>query len=335
MVVAALARGGGGANVMDDMTLRACAEIRAFADGISVRGTPHFRYIDFWNGFPEDEKSSLQTMFRVLFGGIGLQKPVAIWSVFAHHHPRPPDDETELRSDRYVHVAFSGEHHALDVAGYDLNLVMAPDNVESNVVAYLGFAAIAHEFGLWPLLAGHAPPRPDRKFCVAVVSNPEPGSARGSFLPRLHARRPIHSCGRWMNTTGFLAPRDVALFGDRYYPFLAEYKFMVCFENTRRAHYLTEKLAHAYAAGCVPVYWGAPEAPAWLNSNAFLSLEDESDDAVRALIDRMLALDADDDAYAAVFREPLLPGPVPEVMRLDAIRAKVESTLRRARPDAF
>jgi hypothetical protein len=317
------------------MFLRACPEIRAFADAVSGSGAPRLRYIDFWNEFPEDDESSLRTMFRALFGGIGLRKPVAIWSVFAHHHPLPPEDDTELRSDRYVHVAFSGEQQTLDVTSYDLSLVMAPDDPRTNVVAYLGFAAIAHEFGLWPLLSGHGPPRPDRKFCVAVVSNPEPGTARSHFLPHLHARRPIHSCGRWMNTTGFLAPRDVAVFGDRYYPFLAQYKFMVCFENTRRPHYLTEKLAHAYAAGCVPVYWGAPEAPAWLNGKAFLSLEDESEDAVRALIDRMLALDADDDAYAAVFREPLLPGPLPEVMRFDAIRAKVESTLRRARPDAF
>jgi hypothetical protein len=36
---------------------------------------------------------------------------------------------------------------------------------------------------------------------------------------------------------------------------------MVCFENTCQSLYLTEKLANAYAAGCVPIYWGAPEAP--------------------------------------------------------------------------
>ena len=82
---------------------------------------------------------------------------------------------------------------------------------------------------------------------------------------------------------------------------------MVCFENTRRSHYLTEKLANAYAAGCVPVYWGAPEAPVWLNGRAFLALEDDSDAAADALIDRMLAFDDDDDAYAAVFREHLSP----------------------------
>ena len=316
------------------MVIRPCAELRSFADTVGRRGTPRLRFVDFWNDFPVDEDSSIRTMFRALLGGIGLKKPVAIWSVFPHHHRGPPADDAELRSHDYVHVAFSGEPTELDVTRYDLNLVMAPDDTETNVVAYLGFAAIAHEFGLWALFGGRGPLRPDRKFCVAVVSNQQ-GTARARFLPRLHARRAIHSCGRWMNTTGFLAPHDVAEFGDRYYPLLAQYKFMVCFENTRRSHYLTEKLANAYAAGCVPVYWGAPETPAWLNGKAFLSLEDDSDAAADALIDRMLALDADDGAYAAMFREPLLPGAVPDVMRLTVIRDKVEAALRRTRPDAF
>jgi hypothetical protein len=315
------------------MIMPPCPELRAFADRVCAGGIPLLRYLDFWKEFPEDDQASIRTMFRALFGGLGLKKPVAIWSVFPHHQ-RPPDDEVALRGDGYVHVAFSGEPHVLDVTRHDLNLVMAPDAAETNVVAYIGFAALAHEFGLWPLLAGRGPARPDRKFCVAVVSNHE-GAARARFLQRLHGRRAIHSCGRWMNTTGFLAPRDVATFGDRYYPFLAQYKFMVCFENTQRSHYLTEKLANAYAAGCVPVYYGAPEALAWLNERAFLSLEEDSDDAADALIDRMLALDADDAAYAAVFREPLLADGVPDFMRLETIRNKVETVLRRRRPDAF
>jgi len=138
-----------------------------------------------------------------------------------------------------------------------------------------------------------------------------------------------------MNTTGFVAPRDGSAFGQRYYPFLQQYKFMVCFENQQRSHYLTEKLAHAYAAGCVPVYWGAPEASHWLNPKAFLSLADESDAAMDALIDRMCALDADDTAYAALFAEPLIAGEIPTLMRIEELRAKVAATLRRTRPDAF
>ncbi|KAH7459731.1 putative fucosyltransferase R654 [Phytophthora ramorum] len=36
----------------------------------------------------------------------------------------------------------------------------------------------------------------------------------------------------------------------------APYKFVLAFENTRAAGYVTEKLVNAFLAGSVPVYWG-------------------------------------------------------------------------------
>jgi hypothetical protein len=53
------------------------------------------------------------------------------------------------------------------------------------------------------------------------------------------------------------------------------------------------------------------------------------------LIDRVLQIEGDPAAYAALHREPLLAGDIPEPMRLDVVRAKIEATLRRSRPDAF
>jgi hypothetical protein len=40
---------------------------------------------------------------------------------------------------------------------------------------------------------------------------------------------------------------------------LSNYKFSICFENARDIPgYITEKIFDSMAAGCVPVYWGAP-----------------------------------------------------------------------------
>jgi hypothetical protein len=303
---------------------------------VCARGCPDLHYVDFWREFPADESASIRTMFRALFGGLGLRKPVAIRSVFAHHHRATPSEPWPPRSDRerYVRVGFSGEPEFLDPGDFDLNLVMAPDDAPTNVVSFLSFAAYAHEFGLWPSFAGRAGRRAGEQFCVAVVSNPR-GAERQRFLSRLHQRRGIDSCGRWMNTTGFLAPRDETAFGDRWLPFLGRYRFMVCFENTARSYYLTEKLANAYVAGCVPVYWGAPEALGWLNPEAFLWLAGTSDGEMDALIERVLALDSDPAAYQRLRAAPLLVGPVPPLMRLPVMREKIEATLRRSRPDAF
>jgi hypothetical protein len=313
------------------MSIPACETLRSFERTLAP-DFPEFHFLHFWKEFPTDPNASIQTMFRALFGGIGLRKPVAFWSVFPENHPG--FDEAPFRARTHVHVAFSGERHFLDPSGFDLNLIIAADDPARNVVSFVPFAAYAHEFDLWSSFSSARPVGLAKRFCVAVVSN-DSCEVRNRFLLRLNRRKGVDSCGRWLNTVGFLAPRDQHRFGDRYLHFLRNYKFMVCFENARQSYYLTEKLANAYAGGCVPVYWGARETKQWLNARAFLQLDDESDAAMDALIERMCALDADPDAHLAIFGQPLVVGPVPDLMRVETIRKKIADTLRRTRPDAF
>ena len=43
-------------------------------------------------------------------------------------------------------------------------------------------------------------------------------------------------------------------------PVLAQYRFSICYENAREIPgYITEKIFDSFFAGCVPVYWGAPD----------------------------------------------------------------------------
>ena len=43
-------------------------------------------------------------------------------------------------------------------------------------------------------------------------------------------------------------------------PVLEKYKFSICYENARDIPgYITEKIFDCFFAGCVPVYWGAPD----------------------------------------------------------------------------
>ncbi len=37
---------------------------------------------------------------------------------------------------------------------------------------------------------------------------------------------------------------------------LIDYKFNICFENTIAPYYCTEKIWHAIAGGCLPIYYG-------------------------------------------------------------------------------
>lgn len=51
---------------------------------------------------------------------------------------------------------------------------------------------------------------------------------------------------------------------------LAKYQFALCFENTSFPGYITEKIFDALAAGCIPVYRGAPDIGHAVPADAFI-----------------------------------------------------------------
>lgn len=55
------------------------------------------------------------------------------------------------------------------------------------------------------------------------------------------------------------------------YSVLNQYKFCICFENAKNIEgYITEKIFDAFAAGCVPVYWGAPNITDYIPPECFI-----------------------------------------------------------------
>ncbi|MDO8805335.1 MAG: glycosyltransferase family 10 [Elusimicrobiota bacterium] len=54
-------------------------------------------------------------------------------------------------------------------------------------------------------------------------------------------------------------------------PVLGKYKFCICYENTRDIPgYITEKIFDCLFAGCVPVYWGAPDIERYVPAACFV-----------------------------------------------------------------
>lgn len=52
---------------------------------------------------------------------------------------------------------------------------------------------------------------------------------------------------------------------------LKQYKFSICFENTSNMNgYITEKIFDCFHAGCVPIYWGAPNVLDYIPQNCFI-----------------------------------------------------------------
>lgn len=140
-------------------------------------------------------------------------------------------------------------------------------------------------------------------FCCFIYSNPLP-QERIRFFQALSRYKRVDSFGRVLNNM------SDAVRGDRYATdwqdtklrWMSRYKFAIVFENESYPGYVTEKLAHAMLSNCIPIYWGSPlihrdfNARSFINCHAYRSFDD--------VVDRVIAIDTDDDLYRQILGEP-------------------------------
>lgn len=80
--------------------------------------------------------------------------------------------------------------------------------------------------------------------------------------------------GRWWNPLEHKSYRGIAL--DKVTT-LKQYRFSICYENSKNLKgYITEKLFDCFAAGNVPVYWGASNVERYIPKNCFIDRQDFS-----------------------------------------------------------
>lgn len=275
-----------------------------------------YSYYGFWSAFYHGGQSLREFLEGLL---LSTKKHVEIHSVFPVN-TKPAT--IEGREDRLV-AQFSGEPNYHDPSKFDVNLIMEPTNIEKRIVWCPLFSIGSYESNYWPLYWTPRPAVPKKRFCAFVVSNPN-AYVRNKFFHKLSQYKHIDSCGSAMNNVGFCAPRE------GYLNFLQQFKFMICFENTSTSHYITEKLHNAYLGGTIPIYWGCTNANKWLNSKAFLQLDNDTEEAMDALVRKIIELDQDDAKYAAMHDELLLPdGKIPDDMRVETMRAHVQACYSR------
>ncbi len=124
-----------------------------------------------------------------------------------------------------------------------------------------------------------------RKFCAFIVTNPM-NPVRNAAFHTLNAYKPVDSAGRLFNNVG---PGLFAGLGGgggelRKHEYLKDYRFCVAYENQRATGYITEKLLHAKAAGCVPIYWGAEDVGDDFDAGSFIDANGLEGDALVAAV---------------------------------------------------
>ncbi|MGN0428162.1 MAG: glycosyltransferase family 10 domain-containing protein [Agathobacter sp.] len=139
------------------------------------------------------------------------------------------------------------------------------------------------------------------EFCSFVVSNGLGNPIRFNFFSELSKYNKVNSGGRFLNNIG--APNGVP---DKY-EFQKKHKFSICFENSSHKGYVTEKIVQGFAAGTIPIYWGAVDVGDIFNKNSMIIVKD-SNDFARA-IQQIKEIDNDDELYLSMLGEPALVYP--------------------------
>jgi len=141
------------------------------------------------------------------------------------------------------------------------------------------------------------------KFCAFIVSNPK-NTIRNEAFYLLNAYKPVDSAGRLFNNVGEDIYAGLGGGGGelKKHVFLKEYKFCLCYENESSDGYVTEKLLHAKAAGCIPIYWGASDVVKDFDPRGFINVSDNPE----SLVERVREIDESPQKYLAMSQIPAL-----------------------------
>jgi GR25 family glycosyltransferase involved in LPS biosynthesis len=141
------------------------------------------------------------------------------------------------------------------------------------------------------------------KFCAFIVSNPK-NTVRNDAFHALTQYKHVDSAGKLFNNVGDAIYAGLGGGGGelKKHEFLKDYKFCICYENESSDGYVTEKLLHAKAAGCIPIYWGASDVSKDFDERGFINLTG----CPERLLERVKEIDESEELYKEMASVPAL-----------------------------
>uniref|UniRef100_A0A4W3J1F4 Fucosyltransferase n=1 Tax=Callorhinchus milii TaxID=7868 RepID=A0A4W3J1F4_CALMI len=135
---------------------------------------------------------------------------------------------------------------------------------------------------------------------VYVQSDCDPPSDRDSYIRELMKYIQVDSYGECLHNKDLPAHlRDpTTMDNDGFHKILAQYKFILAFENAVCDDYITEKFWRPLKLGVVPVYYGSSNIADWLPSNRSAILV-RNFSHPKDLAEYIMRLDRDDRDYEA------------------------------------
>lgn len=157
---------------------------------------------------------------------------------------------------------------------------------------------------------------------VYVQSDCDPPSDRDSYVRELMSYIEVDSYGECLRNKDL--PQSLrnpaAMDTDAFYKIIAQYKFILAFENAVCDDYITEKFWRPLKLGVVPVYYGSPSIKDWLPNNRSAILVSEFSHP-KQLASYIRQLDYDDKQYEAYIQWKL-KGEISNPRLLKALRER-------------
>jgi hypothetical protein len=123
------------------------------------------------------------------------------------------------------------------------------------------------------------------KTCLYLQNNCT--EIRDDFVRKLSTKIKIDSPGKCLNNT--------SLYVEDKLKFIADYKFVISFENSSTPYYSSEKLYDCFLSKTLPIYWGDPQVHNDFNPNSMITLNNLND--FDSVLDYILYLDNNENEY--------------------------------------
>jgi hypothetical protein len=143
-----------------------------------------------------------------------------------------------------------------------------------------------------------------RRFCNFIYSNGAADPIRDKFFHLLNDKKAVESLGRHLKNSDDINLNQPGVdWGTSKVAVQRGFHFTIAFENSETSGYTTEKIAHAFMAGTIPIYWGDPRIAEEFNPKAFIHLRDF--DTPEDCANFVIALSEDAERMAAYLSEPI------------------------------
>jgi hypothetical protein len=268
-------------------------------------------FADFWPGFVKTDNYFYKLIARRFEVEITGDPDFLVFSGFGR----------SFRRYRCLRIFYTGENRGADFSECDFaftsDYLDHPDHFR---LPHYAIRFRPDEF-VKPAVDPAALLRAKRGFCSFVVSNPA-GRTRNRVFEKLSRYTRVDSGGRFRNNIGGPVADKLA--------FVAGHKFNLAFENSSFPGYTTEKLFEPLRVHSVPIYLGDPHAARDFDPRCFVSYHDFPDED--ELIERIVELDRDDEAYMRTLEAPWFrDGRPPDFVDPERVLDRLETIFRAGR----